>query len=66
MPIPSNLYRRIPGPVAGLTHDQFVTQLMVNDELHNIVFWKVADAFDLGTLTANDVPPFIVEYLESL
>jgi len=66
MQIPYGLYSRRPGPVLGLSADEFVAELLRNDWLYNTVFWQLADALDQDRICAGDVPTFVIEYLQAL
>ncbi len=43
----------------GLSQSGFESNLLVDDDLYNFVFWRVRDALDKGQLTAADVPLFV-------
>jgi len=58
---PPRLYSQKVGAIRGLTHDEFVAQLGHDDDLYNVAFWSVLDAFQLGHLSKNDVPASILE-----
>jgi len=64
--VPYGLYRPVPGPMRGLSEDEFVAELIRNDWLYNTVFWQVADALDQQRICPSQVPPFFIDYLQSL
>ena len=61
-PVPEGLFRRSPGPVAGLSREDFVAELHRNDELYTAVFWPVWSAFLAGKISPADAPAFLRQY----
>jgi hypothetical protein len=62
---PAELFR-VTTPLRGLGRAELIAALHGNDDLYNVVFWGVADALDLGAVSANDLPPFLAEYVRAL
>jgi hypothetical protein len=63
--LPTQCFTQRPGPILGLTEQDFTAQLHKDDSLYNELFWPVLDAMDLGRISANDVPPFLLEVARS-
>ncbi len=60
--VPPQLYEFEQGAMVGLTRDEFVSRLLEDDLLYSHMFFAVLDAFDLGYVTANDVPHSVIAY----
>lgn len=58
--MPRCLYRSEFGKLVGLSRDEFESRLLSDDDLYNVLFWRVLDTFQLCELTVNDVPDSIL------
>lgn len=68
---PTQLLCRRQGPMRGLSPEEFIAELHNDgargfDDLYNALFWQVADALDLGNISAADVPPFLRDFVAAL
>lgn len=52
--------------LVGLSRQDFIAKLQRDEDLHNIVFMAVVDAFQLGNLAQFDVPEFVLHYAQTL
>jgi hypothetical protein len=52
--------------LVGLERPDFVAALQHDNELHNLLFWSVLDAFQLGELAQPDVPEFVLHHAHAV
>lgn len=64
--LPLDLFHKQKGTLQGLNADDCIAELNRNDDLYNTVFWQVCDALDFGRVSPNDVPPFLLNFVQSL
>lgn len=59
------LYEAQDMQLVGLERHEFTAALQRDHDLHNLLFWSVLDAFQLGELVESDVPASIRDYSAS-
>jgi hypothetical protein len=64
--VTSDLFAWAPGPLSGLSEEEFVGRILANDLLYNVLFFKVSDALVAGQVTAADVPRFLADFTAAL
>jgi hypothetical protein len=60
--VPAGVYSTAPALVTGLDRDRFVAALYSHDELYNILFFSVRDAWQRHELSENDVPTSVRQF----